>query len=152
MSVPTEREAFYCENSGVSSTLKTSSAAKKPVDHLAFYTDGEIKTAVPRVTDAIESIELTEDSVRSHDGLTQSQRDQLLAAVEHFHSEVSERYGETEKVIFLRDGEELEHPVKNDKTASDSDRTVAFVQGHRYVSFSKLKQNPNYTSELEDTQ
>lgn len=84
--------------------------------------------------------------------VTQSQRDQLLAAVEHFHREDSERYGETEKVIFLRDGEELEHPVKNDKTASDSDRTVAFVQGHRYVSFSKLKQSPNYTSELEDTQ
>jgi hypothetical protein len=63
----------------------------------------------------------------------------------------SERYGETEKVIFLQEGIELDRPVENDKTASDSDRTVAFVQGHRYVSFSKLQQNPEYTTELEET-
>ena len=53
-------------------------------------------------------------------------------------------------MIFLREGEELSQPIKNDKTASDSDRTVAFVQGHRYVSFSKLQQNPEYTTELEE--
>jgi len=41
--------------------------------------------------------------------------------------------------------------VKNDKTASDSDRTVSFVQGHRYVPFSKLRANPDYTTELEDS-
>ena len=61
-----------------------------------------------------------------------------------------ERYGEAEKVIFLQDGIELDYPVRNDKTASDSDRTVAFVQGHRYVSFKKLRGNPDYTTELED--
>jgi hypothetical protein len=52
---------------------------------------------------------------------------------------------------FLRDGIEPYHPVKNDKTARDSDRTVAFVQGHRYVSFSELRENPDYKTELEDS-
>ena len=73
------------------------------------------------MTDAIESIELTEEMVRNHPDLSQSQREQLLDA------------------------------MKNDKTASDSDRTVAFIQGHRHVSFSKLRKSTEYTIELEDT-
>jgi hypothetical protein len=181
MSVHTEREAFllrelsrflYDENlvSGKDDRVLVVAARKawpeyqkhglyfcqanrsfKPVDHLAFYTDGEIKTAVPSVTDAIESIKFTEETVRNHSDPSQSQREKLLDAVTQFRKEGSERYGETEKVIFLRDDIELDYPVKNDKTASDSDRTVAFVQGHRYVSFSKLRKNPEYTTELEDS-
>ena len=181
MSVPTEREAFllrelsrfiYDEDlvSGKEDRVLVVAARKawpeyeahglyfcqpnrsfKPVNHLAFYTDGEIKTSVPSVTDAIESIELTEEAVRNHPDLSHSQRDQLLEAVTQFRKESSERYGETEKVIFPQDSIELDHPVKNDKTASDSDRTVAFVQGHRYVSLSKLRENPEFTTELEDS-
>lgn len=181
MSVPTEREAFllrelsrflYDEDlvSGKEDRVLVVAARKawpeyqkhnlyfcqanrsfKPVDHLAFYADGEIKTAIPSVTGAIESIELTQESVQDHSELTRSQREQLLEAVNQLDEEDSERYGETEKVIFLRDGIELDRPVENDKTASDSDRTVAFVQGHRYVSYSKLRENLTYTTELEET-
>ena len=61
----------------------------------------------------------------------------------------SERYGEEQQVAFLGKGIELEHTVVNDKTVSDSDRRVAFVQGHRYVSFSALEDQPRYTSTLE---
>lgn len=181
MSVPTEREAFllrelnrfiYDEDlvSGKEDRVLVVAARKawpeyqeyglyfcqpnrsfKPVEHLAFYKNGEIKTSVPKVSDSIESIELTEDTVREHTDLSQSQREQLLSAVEHMHKVGSERYGDTEKVIFLQDGIELEHPIQNDKTASDSDRTIAFVRGHRYVSFSELRENPEYTTELEDS-
>lgn len=180
MSVPTEREAFllrelvrfiYDEElvSGKEDRVLVVAARKawpeyqkynlyfcqpnrsfKPVRYLAFYTDGEIKTAVPTVKDSIESIELTEKAVCDHSDLSQSQREQLLKAVEQFHEEGSERYDETQKVIFLQEGIELNHPVENDKTASDSDRTVAFVQGHRYVSFSELQENPTNTTELEE--
>ena len=179
MSVPTEREAFllrelsrflYDEDlvSGKEDRVLVVAARKawpeyrkhglyfcqpnrsfKPVDHLAFYTDGEIKTPVPAVTGSIESIELTCETVRNHHEISQSQREKLLEAVTNFRKEGSERYGEREKVIFLQDDVEIDHPVENDKTASDSDRTVAFVQGHRYVSFSKLRENPAYTTELE---
>lgn len=100
--------------------------------------------------DAIESIEPTEDAVRNHAELSQSQRDQLLEAVRQFRREGSERYSETQKVIFLQDGIDLERPIKNDKIASDSERTVAFVQGHRCVSLSKLRTNPEYTTALEE--
>lgn len=181
MSVPTEREAFllrelsrflYDEDlvSGKEDRVLVVAARKawpeyqryglyfcqanrsfKPVDHLAFYTDGEIKTAIPSVTGATESIELSEDAVRDNADLSQSQREMLLDAVLKMREDDLERYGETEKVIFLQDGIELDHPVENDKTASDSDRTVAFVQGHRYVSFSKLQANPEYTTQLEES-
>ncbi|MBX0297067.1 hypothetical protein EGH23_19500 [Halomicroarcula sp. F27] len=179
MSVPTEREAFllrelsrflYDEDlvSGKADRVLVVAARKawpeyqehglyfcqpnrsfKPVSHLAFYTDGEIKTAVPEVMDAIESIELTENTVRNHADLSETQREQLLAAVTQFQEDGSERHGETEKVIFLDDDIEIDRPVTNNKTASDSNRTVAFVQGHRYVSFSTLQTNPEYTTELE---
>lgn len=123
----------------------------RPVEHLAFYTNGEIKTAVPSVMSAVESIEFTEETVRKHPDLSQTQREQLLEAVIWLREEGSERHEETGKVLFLRDDVELGRPVQNDKTASDSDRTVAFVQGHRYVSLSKLRDNVEYTTELEDS-
>lgn len=181
MSVPTEREAFllrelsrflYDEDlvSGKEDRVLVVAARKawpeyqqyglyfcqanrsfKPVDHLAFYTDGEIKPAIPTVTGTVESIELIEESIRKHSDLSQSQRNILLEAVKQMNSDGLERYGETQKVIFLQDGIGLDHPVVNDKTASDSDRTVAFVQGHRYVSYSKLREGPEYTSVLEDS-
>jgi hypothetical protein len=180
LSVPTEREAFLLRElsrflydeylvSGKEDRVLVVGARKawpeyleyglyfcqpnrsfKPVDYLAFYTDGEIKPIVPSVAGAIESIELTEETVGAHPDLSQSQREQLLEAVTKLRSRGSERHGEMEKVIFLDEGIELGSPVKNDKTASDSDRTIAFVQGHRYVSFSKLRENPKFTTELED--
>lgn len=182
MSVPTEREAFllrelsrflYDEDlvSGKEDRVLVVAARKawpeyqehglyfcqpnrsfKPVNHLAFYTDGEIKTTVPSVTGSIESIELTEAAVRDRTDISQSQREQLLDTISTLQKRGSERYGETEKIIFLQDGIELDRAVKNDKTASDSDRTVAFVQGHRYASLSKLQANPEYTTELEESE
>lgn len=122
----------------------------KPVSHMAFYTDGEIKTTVPQVTDAIESIELTVEAVSENPQLSQSQRDSLVSAVEDMKAVDYDRHGEARKVIFLKDGFELDETVTNDKTASDSNRTVAFVQGHRYVSLSDLQAGPEYTSELEE--
>lgn len=180
MSVPTEREAFlirelirfiYDEDlvSGREDRVLVVAARKawpeyqihelyfcqpnrsfRPVSHLAFYTDGEIKPKVPKVVDSIESIELVEDAVREEANLSEAHREQLLEAVNEMRINDSERYGEVQKVVFFEDGIELDAPVENDKTADDSDRKVAFVQGHRYVSLSKLAQNPTYTSELEE--
>jgi len=180
MSVPTEREAFllrelvrfiYDEDlvSGKEDRVLVVAARKawleyekhvlyfcqqnrsfKPVSYLAFYKDGEIKPAVPKVTGSIDSIELTEEIIDDHSALSAKHRKELRRAVEQLHDEGSERYGETQKVIFLEDGIELNSSIENDKTASDSDRTVAFVQGHRYVSFSKLQQNPEFKTDLEN--
>ncbi|WP_224332191.1 hypothetical protein [Haloprofundus halobius] len=121
----------------------------KPVSHLAFYTDGEIKTAVPRITGMVDSVELTEAGVKAHDDLTAQQRDEVSAAVAQMSRDGSWRHGEEQKVIFLSESLELPQTIQNDKTASDTNRTVAFVQGHRYVSLSGLQQQPTHTTELE---
>lgn len=122
----------------------------KPVSHLAFYKDGEIKPTVPRVTDSIESITLDKESVRDHQGLSHDQKQSLLEAVDRMWENESERHGDTQKVLFLEPDLDLDRAVQNDKTASDSNRTVAFVQGHRYVSLSTLQERPRHTTELEE--
>lgn len=122
----------------------------KPVSHLAFYKDGEIKTTIPRVTGSVESISLDEETIRGHSELSQHQEDELLEAAKLMRENGSDRYNETEKVLFLEPDLELDQAIRNDKTASDSNRTVAFVQGHRYVSLSTLRENPTYTTELEE--
>lgn len=181
MSVPTEREAFllrelsrflYGEDlvSGKEDRVLLVAARKawpeyqkhglyfcqpnrsfKPVSHMAFYKDGEIMPDVPRVTGLIESIELTEAAVDERLEPASSHATELRETVKRLRKADSQRYGETQKVIFLQDDAELDHQVTNDKTASDSDRTVAFVQGHRYVSFSELEEGPQYTTELEES-
>ena len=120
--------------------------------YLAFYTDGEIKPDVPRITDAIESVELTEDAVESAESVTPTQREELLEVVQRLRESESDRYSSEQKVLFLDDkkGLTLNHGIRNDKTADESDRTVAFVQGHRYVSAGALRENPSTTSALED--
>jgi hypothetical protein len=180
MYVPTEREAFllrelvrfvYDEDlvSGKSDRVLVVAARKawdeydqyghyfcqpnrsfKPVSHLAFYKGGEIKTLVPEVTSAVESVTLTESGVASASGLTQYQEHELSEVVEELRANGSERYGNTEKVLFLEPDIELDEPIRNDKTASDSNRTVAFVQGHRYVSLATLRDDPTGTTELEE--
>ena len=122
----------------------------KPVSHLAFYKDGEIKAEVPRVTGSIESITLDEETVEDHPELSDHQEQSLLESVGKMRENESERYGETQKVLFLEPDLELDRAVQNDKTASDSNRTVAFVQGHRYVSLSTLRAGPRHTTELEE--
>lgn len=75
-------------------------------------------------------------------------KEKLLSAVEEIGSD-HYRYGKSQKVMMLEDDLELDQTVENDKTASDSDRNVAFVQGHRYVSLGDLKNNLVKTTELE---
>jgi hypothetical protein len=122
----------------------------KPGVDLAFYKDGEIKTTVPKVTGSVESISLDEETVRAHPDLSQHQEEELLEAVELMRENGSNRYNENEKVLFLDPDLELDRAIRNDKTASDSNRTVAFVRGHRYVSLSTLHENPRATTELEE--
>jgi hypothetical protein len=75
----------------------------------------------------------------------------LKEALEAFENEDAERYGKEQKVLFLDEarGFELENPVDNDKTATDSEARIAFVYGQRYVSAENLRASPAKTMELE---
>jgi hypothetical protein len=124
----------------------------KPSNYLAFYTDGEIKQVVPAITSTIESIELTEDALEEATQVSPTQRRRLEDGIATLQDQNADRYGSEQNVLFLdlERGFTLEKPIQNDKTASESDRTVAFVQGHRYVSASALQENPAMTSDLEE--
>jgi len=117
----------------------------KPAAHLAFYADGEIKPSVPRITAKVDSIRLTTECIRDHPDLSDEQKARLLVAVQGGW----QQSGEVQQVVFLEPGVELDAPVENDKTACDSDQRVAFVRGHRYISFSELEAQPESTTALE---
>ncbi|MFC6723451.1 hypothetical protein ACFQE1_03405 [Halobium palmae] len=117
----------------------------KPVEHMAFYTDGEVKPAVPRVVGRVDDVLLTEAGIEQHDELSSSQREELHEIIDSEYR----RHGDRNQVLFLEEDFTLSEPVRNDKTASDSDRRVAFVQGHRYVSLSALQSEPSGTTDLE---
>ncbi|MEY7848283.1 hypothetical protein AB7C87_03670 [Natrarchaeobius sp. A-rgal3] len=125
----------------------------KPARYLAFYTDGAIQPEIPKIVNSIESVELTPKGVAAVDSLSKRQRKTLRDIVDRLRDDGADRYESDQKVIFLDedDGITLEGSVRNDKTAKGSDRTVAFVQGHRYVSASALRANPETTSVLEDS-
>jgi hypothetical protein len=122
----------------------------KPASRLAFYKDGEIKPEVPKITDSVDAVSLTEDGVDAAEELTDSQRSELRDVVEQLDASDSERHGQTQKVLFLGEEKQLEGPISNDKTAEDSDQRVAFVYGHRYVSLTDLLEEPSTTTGLED--
>jgi len=127
----------------------------RPSAYLAFYRKNEIKTEVPYITGSVDRVELTPDGIeQAHENgeLTASQYNELRETVGRLRKDESERYGQLQKVVFL-DGERgftLKQPVRNDKTANDSDSRVAFVYNQRYVSAEKLKASPEKTSALED--
>lgn len=122
----------------------------KPVEHLAFYRKGEMKPEIPRVVDSVESVTLTEERIRTSEQLSTQQEEELLDVIERMAANGSERVGDTQKVLFLAPDLELDAPIRNDKTAKDSNRTVAFVRGHRYVSLSDLQSGVEWTTELEN--
>jgi hypothetical protein len=119
-----------------------------PAEHIAFYTDGEIKTEIPRILSRVDDIELTPAGVEEHEGLTEHQREQLSSVVAEMRREDGWRIGEVQQVFFLEEDLSLTEPIQNDKTA-ESGRSIGFVQGHRYVSLNDLEEGPTYTSELE---
>jgi hypothetical protein len=120
----------------------------RPSDHMAFYAEGAIQPAIPRITDAIESVELSTNGVETVEDSSLQKR--LNDAIEKLPDD-AERLGHEQKVVFLDSdaGITLSNPIENDKTAKDSDQRVAFVQNQRYVSLSDLQVDPKYTSELE---
>lgn len=124
----------------------------KPSSHIAFYTDGEVKTKVPRAKEEVESIELSKGAVEENEIISDKFRTSLLEALDRMEDSENKGYGrlgKNQKVMLLEDDIELESPIINNKTAKTSDQKVAFVQGHRYVSLEDIKQNPGHTTELE---
>jgi hypothetical protein len=121
----------------------------RPADHIAFHADGEIKPLIPRILDSEDNVRLTKEGIDEIENDRFRKRvDESFAAFPDLNPDRLDR--ELKVLLLKREPDlELDRPVINDKTASDSDRKVAFVRNQRYASLSDLCKSPEYTSELE---
>lgn len=124
----------------------------QPCTHMGFYAQGQIQPKVPKILASIESIQLDEEAIERTTELPEQERQRLKSAVALLRSGHDERISESVKVLFLsaQDSPEtltLPQPIVND-LRTESGRTVAFVQGQRYVSFEAIQRAPGTTSGL----
>lgn len=126
----------------------------EPCARLGFYTQGAIAPYVPRIMDQVDNVVLSEQEVRRRPDLVASTRQRLLELIESFRAtgQPLPRMGGPAKVVFLTPADSpqtvrLLQPVKNDLTTPDG-RPVPLTMSQRYVSFTRLSQNPLTTTDL----
>lgn len=127
----------------------------QPSSHLAFYAHGKIHRQIPRILGQIEEVVLDPDAITERSDLPVEQREQLAKIAKQIHRPGPIRR-DANKVIFLTapdspDTLQLPADIVND-LASRTGRTVAFVQGQRYIPVARLMSTPSptRTSELVD--
>ena len=106
----------------------------RDVERIAFYATGEIARFVPKVIDKFDNVEFRRGA----------EEGRLGAVVDALIERGARQEGRQYKVILLTppddpDTVRLPAPVPNDLT-SDSGRSIAFTQSHRYVLLSGLKE------------
>ena len=106
--------------------------AFREVERIAFYTMGEVAPYVPKIYDVFDEVEFRRGV---HEG-------KLGAVVNAMLNRGRREEGKQYKVILLSGSHDpdtimLESPVRNDLTSGG--RTIAFTQGQRYVSLSRLR-------------
>lgn len=121
--------------------------------YMAFYVEGKIYHKVPKILEAIESISKEEIPIRTD--LSETTRKRLLVLIENLEQEQSERLNERLKIVFLsspdsHDTLTLPHAIEND--FAPNGKKLAFVQGQRYISLTRLRKAPQTTSQLLPTQ
>jgi len=125
----------------------------QPCTHVAFYAQGAVQPVVPHVLDSVEQVTLTGEGVQALPNLLPELRDRLLALVAQLEADRPDsRWGEDAKVLLLSgpgDADTLRLPqaITNDAVSAGG-KSVAFVQGQRYVSLERLKAAPAKTSAL----
>lgn len=142
----------------------------RPANYLAFYHNGSIKKEVPKIIGWIDSISTASDSL-DETNFRQILDEQFQVNKNYEEKDVRKIKGQIidcnllninkwlgdhksdkggiHKIIFLdQNNNKIRQEVENDSTSkTDTNKKVAFTQGHRYVSFEKLK-TAKKTSEL----
>ena len=120
-------------------------------NHMAFYTQNKIDRHIPKILGQIEAI--YRDEIGTRTDLSEIERSRLKTLLPKLESWRSEEWSRMKfKVVFLSsidspDTLVLSHDIANNLT-SGGGRGIAFTQGQRYVSLSRLQKGPKTTSEL----
>lgn len=124
----------------------------RPVNYLGFYSEGKINQNIPKILGQVEDVMLTKEGIQNTnlDKDTQNRLFKLIESLERVDERG--RLGSNHKVFFLssKDSKEtlkLNNDIINDTTSIKGD-IIAFTQSQRYVSLSKLKNNPKKTSDI----
>jgi hypothetical protein len=125
----------------------------KPCVRLAFYTNSKIYYKVPKILWEVD--EISQEEVEARADLDETRKAQLRALIkdlERLDSSQHSQWRDKAKIIFLSPPDSpdtlvLPHDIVNNLT-SDAGRPIAFTQGQRYISLSRLEKAPKTTSEL----
>jgi hypothetical protein len=118
---------------------------------MAFYTRNTIDHHIPKILGYIEAISAGEIETRTN--LTDIERARLRTLLNKMEPARSEGWSKRQyKIVFLTSPDSPETLVLPDdivnNLTSGSGRGIAFTQGQRYVSLSRLVKGPKTTSEL----
>jgi len=123
----------------------------QPCNHMAFYTQNKIDRHIPSILGHIEAI--TRDEIETRSDLSEIDRTRLRTLLQKMDTARSEEWSKMRsKIVFLSPSDSpdtlvLPYDIVNNLT-SESGREIAFTQGQRYVSLSRLQKGPKTTSEL----
>ena len=123
----------------------------QPCNHMAFYTQNKIDRHIPSILGHIEAI--TRDEIETRSDLSENDRTMLRTLLQKMDTARSEEWSKMGyKIVFLSPSDSpdtlvLPHDIVNNLT-SENGRGIAFTQGQRYVSLTRLQKGPKTTSEL----
>jgi len=122
----------------------------KPCVRLAFYANSKIYHKVPKILWEVD--EISKDEVEARADLDEARRAQLRSLMKNLERLESSQWSDKAKIIVLSPPDSpdtlvLPHDIHNNCT-SNAGRPIAFTQGQRYVSLSRLEKAPKTTSEL----
>ena len=118
---------------------------------MAFYTKNKIDRHIPKILGQIEAI--SGDEIETRTDLSDIDKARLRTLLSKLKSARSEEWRKNQlKIVFLSPPDSpdtlvLPDDITNNSTSA-SERGIAFTQGHRYVSLSRLEKGPKNTSEL----
>lgn len=121
----------------------------KPSDHLAFYTEMEIKRVVPRIKSTVSPINIR-NKEEVEEKLDDHQKQVVGNLIKNPFNE--ETFDASLRMLFLsepgdKETIKLEKPIVNDKKTSTGKSWAYVMKGAKYVTLESLK-NARYTSEL----
>jgi hypothetical protein len=123
----------------------------QPHIRMAFYTNNHIDHHIPKILGHIEAI--SRDEINTRTDLSESDRTRLQTLRHKMEAARSEDWSKRQyKIVFLTPPDSPETLVLPsdivNTSATASGRGIAFTQGQRYVSLSRLAKGPKTTSEL----
>ena len=118
---------------------------------MAFYTQNKIDHHIPKILGQIEAI--SRDEIETRTDLSDGERARLRTLRDTMESARREDWSKRQyKIVFLTSPDSPETLVLPsdivNTSATGSGRGIAFTQGQRYVSLSRLAKGPKTTSEL----